>query len=244
MADTDLKPLLQKLDADCRLSDDDRQAVLGMPHSLRTVPPATYLIREGEPPRNCTILLSGFACRHKIVGAGGRQIISMQIPGDALDFHSLYLDCADHNAQTLTRATMAVVPMNVLKQLLEERPAIGRAVLSDILVEASVLREWIANVGRRNARTRIAHLLCEFAYRMNAQCLGSRRYELPMTQEQIGDACGLTAVHVNRSLRALEADGLIARDGRAVTFPDIERLRAVGDFSELYLHLEKRPRLT
>lgn len=243
MADADLKLIIRKLEASGKIKDEDVQAFLALPFTIRNLPAGSYLVREGEPPRICSFMLTGFAYRHKLVGDGGRQIVSLHIPGEAIDLQSLYLDCADHNAQTLTQATVAVVPMAAIRQLLAERPGIARAILLDMLVEASVLREWIANIGRRDARSRLAHLLCEFASRLDAQGLESGSYELPLTQEQLGDVLGLTSVHVNRSIRALEAEGLVSRHKRMVTFPDITRLREVGDFNPLYLHLDNHPLL-
>jgi CRP-like cAMP-binding protein len=108
----------------------------------------------------------------------------------------------------------------------------------DTLVDGSIFREWIANIGRRDAHTRMAHLLCEFALRLKVAGLGERdSYELPMTQEQLADATGLTPVHVNRTLRALDQEGLISRDKRAVRISDWKRLVAAGDFDSGYLHL-------
>jgi CRP-like cAMP-binding protein len=110
----------------------------------------------------------------------------------------------------------------------------------DTLVDGSIFREWIANVGRRNARERIAHLLCEFSLRLEAAGLGEHaRYTLPMTQEQLADCTGLTSVHVNRTVRRLEADGVISRTNRTVTVADWKRLAEEGDFSSAYLHLRE-----
>jgi CRP-like cAMP-binding protein len=105
------------------------------------------------------------------------------------------------------------------------------------LIDASIFREWVVNVGRRDSRARVAHLLCEFSLRLEAAGLArNHRYELPMTQEQLADAVGLTAVHVNRVLKQLGEDGLITRDRRTITIEDWQRLRDVGDFNERYLH--------
>ena len=110
----------------------------------------------------------------------------------------------------------------------------------DTLIDGSIFREWVVNVGRRDARTRIAHLLCEFARRLEVAGLAHEyRYELPMTQEQIADATGLTPVHVNRVLMALARDGLIERSKRFVAIPQWEALRRVAGFSETYLHLDQ-----
>jgi CRP-like cAMP-binding protein len=163
----------------------------------------------------------------------------VHIPGDALDFQNLFLDVSDHSVQTLTRAEAAFVPIRDLQVLARERPAVGHAILVKILVEASIFREWVLNVGRRDSKMRVAHLLCELGVRLDAEGLTEDyAYELPMTQEQLADAVGLTSVHVNRTLKALEAEGLIVRSKRSVSFPDWKRLRAVGDFNQRYLHLE------
>lgn len=239
MAESDLPltMLVQRLASLSPLDDDDRAALLELNGAVRTLEPATYLIREGEPPRTNAFLLSGFALRQKLTSDGARQIVGLQIPGDPLDFQLLYADAADHNVQTLTRAQVLVVPRPAVQELIETRPAIARAIMISILSDAAIVREWLLNVGRRDSRARLAHLLCEFTARMKAHGMdGPAAYELPMTQEQLGDALGLTAVHVNRTLRSLEAEGVLTRRGRRVEFNDWERIRRIADFSELYLH--------
>ena len=111
----------------------------------------------------------------------------------------------------------------------------------DTLVDGSIFREWIANVGRRDAQTRIAHLLCEFSLRLKVAGLGeANEYELPMTQDQLADCTGLTSVHVNRTLKNLEAKRLIERrSSRTVTIGDWKKLAEAGDFDSNYLHLRE-----
>jgi CRP-like cAMP-binding protein len=236
--------MLRKLEAYCPLDDEDRSAILDLPFVQRRLEAGSYFLREGERPMQCAVLVSGYAYRHKLSGDGHRQIVSLHIPGEALDFQNLYLDVADHNLQTLTGATLAMIPQEAIRGVFNERPAVGRAIMKSVLAEASISREWILNVGRRDARSRIGHLLCEFAVRMDAQGLnGPDGYHLPMTQEQIGDAVGLTSVHVNRTLKGLEADGLLFRNKRQISFPDWERLRDAGDFTKRYLHLGEQVKL-
>jgi CRP-like cAMP-binding protein len=137
----------------------------------------------------------------------------------------------------LTRGQVAEIPRERLEKLVLDNPNVGRAVMIFTLVEASIFREWVLNIGRRDARSRIAHLLCEFAYRMQAQGLSvGSVYELPMTQEQLADATGLTAVHVNRVLQGLQREGLIERERRIIRFPNWERMRDTADFNPRYLH--------
>ena len=237
LPETALQLLARQLDLHHRLTEDDKQAILGLPHKIRRLEAQSYTMREGDRPDRCAVLLQGFAIRHKLTGDGSRQILSINIPGEALDFQNLFLDESDHNVQMLTRGIVAEIPRSAIQALLLSHPEVGRAILVTALAEASIFREWAVNIGRRDSRTRIAHLLCEFAYRLSAQGLvGSGVYELPMTQEQLADATGLTAVHVNRVLQALQRDGLIDRDRRMVRFPSWQRRQDVADFNPLSLH--------
>jgi CRP-like cAMP-binding protein len=247
MADADhpLSPLIRRLDRNHSLTHEDRDALLALPYKLRWLDPATYTVREGDKPRICGVLVSGYAFRQKITGDGARQIIGLHIPGEALDFQNLFLEVSDHNVQMLTRAEVADVPITAFQQIALERPNVGRAIQVTSLIEASIFREWVLNVGRRDSRSRLAHLLCEFALRLEANGMArpDRGYELPMTQEQLADATGLTSVHVNRVLKVLETEGLIVRNRRNISFPDWRRLREVGDFNQRYLHLRDREEL-
>ena len=237
-----LSLLVDNLELHSDLSAEDRQAVLNLPHRTRVFESSSYLVSEGQRPTQCAVMLSGFAYRQKQTSGGARQIVSLHIPGEALDLQHLFLDTADHSIQMLTRGEVALVSMRDLQALVEARPALHRAVTRRILVEASIFREWVLNVGRRDARSRMAHLLCEFAIRMRvAGVVGDHGFELPITQEQFADAVGLTTVHVNRTLRSLDRDGFVKRDKRAISIPSWKRLAEIADFNERYLHLETEP---
>ena len=213
--------------------------------ALRTLPVVTrefsigqYILRDGDRPKYCSYLSDGYIYRHKIVGDGGRQIVSIHVPGDFVDAQNLLLGQSDHNIQALTDCTILMIPVDELMTVAMANPGIARALWRETLVEAATLREWVANIGRRDARARTAHMLCELAVRREHAGLGPREtFDLPMTQEQLGDALGLTAVHVNRTLKTLEAEGLITRNKRSVTVANWRGLRGAGDFTETYLHL-------
>ena len=223
-----------------RLADIDAAdvaAIEALTLAIETVPRARYLVRDGETTSRCCLLLEGVACRHKTTREGARQIVSFHLPGDILDVQHLLLDRADHNVQAITAARVAWVDKKDLRRLGQERPRIGQALWRDTLIDASIFREWVLNVGRRDARTRIAHMLCEFVARAAAVGLGSPEgFELPMRQEDIADATGLTPVHVNRMLQALGAEGIISRKGRRIEIADWDRMRKVADFDAAYLH--------
>ena len=236
--DNPLSLMVRKLAIHADLSAADRLTLLGLPFAYRELDAGSYLVREGDVPDQCAVLVSGFGYRQKLTGDGSRQIVSIHLPGDPLDLQHLFLDIADHNVQTLTRAEVAIVPREALRRAARSSEAISHAILVHILIEASIFREWILNIGRRSSGARLAHLLCEFAARLDAIGLGrDSGYELPMTQEQLADALGLTPVHVNRTLKALEDDGLITRHRRHVGFPAPSALRRMADFDPRYLHL-------
>lgn len=212
----------------------------GLPSEQRHVDPHRYIVREGERPPGCTILLSGLAYRQKLTIDGSRQILSVHIPGDFVDLEGSLLKVSDHNIQALTACDLAIIPKPALIELIDTHPRVARAMWIDTLIDASIFREWIVNVGRRDARSGLSHLLCEFARRLESVGMGrDGGYELPMTQEQLADALGLTPVHVNRVLKELEHEGLIEREKRFLRIPDWQRLRDVAGFNERYLHLEQ-----
>ncbi len=234
-----LERVVRRLESRVRLDSADRAAILELPLHTRTLEAATYIVREGEAVEVCVLLLSGFAYRHKVTGAGQRQILAVHMAGEFLDLQNSLLGIADHNVQALTRCEIALVPVAALRKLAHDRPQVGQAMWIDTLVDAAVFREWIVNVGRRDAIGRLAHLLCEFALRLEAAGLArDRRYELPMTQEQLADCTGLTPVHVNRVLKEMGRQGLIQRDKRSVEILDWDRLQFIGDFNTRYLHME------
>lgn len=231
---------VRRLESRSPLTESDRKAIRALPFTFRTLDPAAYMVREGETPQVCSLLLSGFAYRHKVTGSGERQILSVHLPGEFLDLQNSFLGIADHNVQALSRAEVAAVPVAALQRLANDHPAVALAMWIDTLIDAAIFREWIVNVGRRDATSRVAHLLCELALRLREAGLSEKDgYQLPMTQEQLADAVGLTPVHVNRVLQAMGRDRLIERDKRAVTIVDWDGLRHVGDFSTRYLHVER-----
>ena len=241
MSVPDLHPtfekLVRRLERRSPLGEEDRRALLSLPHSIKKLAAGAHIVRDGDPAEHCCLILSGFAYRYKITGEGGRQIISFHVAGEFVDLQNSLLGIADHSVQMLTDAEIALIPANAIQELAMTRPAIARTLWIDTLIDASIFREWVVNVGRRDSRARIAHLLCEFSLRLEAAGLASNHhYELPMTQEQLADAVGLTSVHVNRVLKQLGDEGLIRRDRRSITIEDWNRMRAAGDFNERYLH--------
>lgn len=239
-AQSGLEPLVRKLGRWQQFDQAERDAILALPFTTQRAERHQYLVRDQDRPTHCRVLLSGFAMRHKIVSGGQRQIVSIHMKGELVDLQNSMLGCADHSVQMLTDGEVAKISIDAIRELAFDRPRIGEALWMDTLVDGSIFREWIANIGRRDARTRIAHLLCELSLRLKVTGLGDETdYELPLTQEQLADATGLTSVHVNRTIKLLEKDGLIERTNpRLIRVPHWRNLANAGDFSSAYLHLD------
>lgn len=237
---TTLDRMVAKFATRAPLTEQDRKALLGLPYQSRWIDSGRYIVREGDTLPSATLILSGLAIRHKVTIDGARQILSVHIPGDFVDLEGALLNVADHNVQALTRCEIAVVKREAVVDLVDNHPRVGRAMWVDTLIDGSIFREWVVNVGRRSARSAMCHLLCEFARRLEIAGLAEEySYELPMSQEQLADALGITPVHVNRTLRELDREGLIRREKRFVYTKDWEALRRIGGFNELYLHLDQ-----
>ena len=239
-----LEPMVRKLQLWKELDETERAAVLALPHVISELDAAGYIVREGEEAKHSCVILSGFAYRQKIAKDGGRSISAVHMRGDVVDLQNSLLGTADHSVQALTHVKIAKIPRAAIIDLAFTFPKVGMAMWYDTLVDASIFREWILNISRRDAQTRIAHLLCEFGVRLESLGLGDRNsYEFPMTQEQVADATALTSVHVNRSLKALDARGLITRNARYIAVSDFSRLAKAGDFDDAFLHLSNADRM-
>jgi CRP-like cAMP-binding protein len=240
-APSSLEPLVRKLTYRAQLSAEDRAAIMALPFSVKMMERNQFIVRERELATHSCLMLSGYSIRSKLMATGNRQIVAIHMKGEMVDLQNSMLKVADHSVQMLTAGKVAMIPRDEIIRLTLERPTVAQAMWIDTLVDASIFREWVANVGRRDARTRVAHLLCEFAVRLRVAGLGKdTHYDLPMTQEQMADATGLTSVHINRTLKALEKEGLIERPNpRAIHIGDWRKLAEIGDFDTNYLHLQQ-----
>jgi len=232
-------PLLRKLSSIADLSEQEKQAILDLPVSIKVLEADTDIVRDGDGSSDCCIILGGLACRYKILPDGKRQIMGFYIPGDMPDLQSLFLPVMDHSIGTLVRSSIALVPHQSLRNMLRCYPNLNDIFWRDTLIDAAMFREWMIGLGRRSAYQRIAHVLCELQVRLNAVGLAQENgCELPITQNEFADALGLSTVHVNRVLQDLRRDGLIVLRGNMLEIPDWRALQAAGEFDPTYLHLK------
>jgi CRP-like cAMP-binding protein len=230
--------MMRKLESVTDLSDDDRTGVLGLPITVQEVGRGVDIVREGDRPSQCCLIVEGFACRYNVTSEGKRQIQSFHTPGDLPDLQSLHLKVLDHSLRTLTPSKLGFISHQSIHELCRRQPNVAAALWRDTLVDAAIFREWIVNVGRRDAHARIAHVLCEVFTRLKAVGLAEgNSFALPITQSELADATGLSHVHVNRTIQELRMAGLITLREGEVTILDMDGLRSAGDFDPIYLHL-------
>lgn len=230
--------LVRKLELFGPLPAEDKRLVDEVVCGSRRLGPRQDITHEGDSPTEVRLILEGFACRYKLLRNGRRQIMAYLVPGDLCDFQVFILNAMDHSIGTLSPCTVVDIPRSKILEL-SERPAIARALWWMTLVDEATLREWLVNIGQRNAPERIAHLFCEIHLRLETVGLAEvDRFKLPITQVDIANTMGLSPVHVSRALRTLRERNLVVFEGRTIIVPNLEQLKQVSGFNPNYLHLK------
>jgi CRP-like cAMP-binding protein len=236
-----LDMLVRKLESIASLSHEERQAIQGLPAKIRTLPRGQDIVRDGDQPSQCCLVLDGWMARYKDISEGRRQILSFYIPGDVPDLQSLHLAVMDHSLCAMSVSTVALIPHENLRMLITRFPNLAAALWRETLIDAAVFRTWMVGMGQRSARERMAHLFCEMYVKLHAVGLADHhRVDWPVTQIDMAYALGLSNVHVNRALQDLRGRGLITLDKRTLTILNWGALCEVAEFDPVYLHLEKR----
>lgn len=234
-------PWTMKMEHFARFSDAEKQRLDQLVSERQAQHRAGEdIIADGSHSPDCHVVLSGLACRYKMLPDGGRQIMAFLVPGDLCDAEIFILKRMDHGVGALTPTTTALISGGTMKQLLHDPGCMAEALWWGTMTDLGVLRERIVDHGRRGARERIAHLMYEMLVRHRMVGLAlSNAFAFPITQTDLADATGLTPVHVNRMLQGLRADRLIDWRGDTVTVPDPSGLKELAGFNASYLHLDR-----
>ncbi len=233
-------PLIAKLERSLVLSEAERAAIGAVPVTLETRRGGDGVVWVGDRPSRSFMILKGLLATSKSVADGGNQITCFHIPGDMPDLQSLHLDVMDSDIRALTDCQLAFMAHQDLRRLCDQHPRLAALLWRTTLVDAAMYREWVVNVGQRQAPSRIAHVFCELMLRMEAMGLArDKSCYLGLTQEDLGQATGLSLVHVNRTLQDLRAQGLISFGQGRLTIHDWNRLVELGDFRSDFLHLPR-----
>jgi CRP-like cAMP-binding protein len=229
--------LIRRLQVHNDLGPEDIQALQNLPIHAKEVPAHTNIVKEGDRPTTSCLVLDGFVCRSRNTVDGKRQILSIHISGDIPDLQSLHLHVLDHDVWTASPAKLGFITHDSLRELCSARPVITNALWRETLIDAALFREWIVNVGRRDARGAMAHLLMEQAHRLRAVGIGcGDEFPFPLTQLELADALGLTPVHVNRVLQGLRKDNVLEAEKDRVKILDPLRMKQIAGFEKDYLH--------
>jgi len=234
-----ISSLIRKLEHCGLLSTEEKRALENACGSVRLLTPRTNLVSEGDPAQRVNVILEGFACRYRLQSDGRRQVVGLLLPGDMCDIRVCILKRMDHSIGTLSPVRAAQISRETIDLLLERYPRLARAMWWSTLVEESITREWVVNVGHRTAFERMAHLFCEIFERLHTAGLTrGDSCDLPLTQAELSDALALSAVHVNRVLMEMRHNQLITLRNQQLTLHDYQALRNIAGFDARYLHLD------
>ena len=235
-------PMISKLAHAVALDDADRARLDDLVTAPVEMAARTEIAAEGQGSDHLRIVLSGYACRYKILADGQRAIVGLMLPGDVCDLHVQILGAMDHSIGTITECEVAFVGHDEIDALLIEFPRIARALWWSTLVDESILRQWLTNKGRLRADRQMIHLFCELYVRLEAVGLThDHGFSFPLTQEELADTLGIATVHAHRVLTTLRTRRLVSDQGRRIRFPDSAAAVAFASFDPAYLHLRSAP---
>ncbi|MCA6122038.1 Crp/Fnr family transcriptional regulator [Bradyrhizobium sp. WSM 1704] len=226
--------MIRKLRLHSELPNENIEALRSIVTPVKNMPEDSVIVREGDLSTQCCVIMSGFAYRSKVSETGKRQILSFHIAGDMPDLQGLPLKLMDHDLTTLSPAQVGFINHEALERVLVSRPALARALWRETLVDASLFRQWIVNLGTRSAAGRMAYLIAELRQRLGAMGLvANEQFDFPITQSKLADALGLSVVHVNRVLQTFRAEGVLDLRRSVVTLGDLEKIIELGGFEAL-----------
>jgi len=237
-----LEKFLRRLLLRSRLSKPEQEAILALPGQEVRTAAHRDIVRPGHRSTFSTLVVDGLVARFDQLANGHRQITALHIAGDFCDLHSLAVPETGWGMESLTDSVVRQVPHEALRKLVTGSPAIAIAFWRDTVVDSSLLAKWASALGRRSAKSRLAHLLCEMGTRVEHAGLGTAdNFDFPITQSQIADVLGITPVHLNRTMQALRQEQLLTTSGSRFSLPDRQRLCQIALFDPAYLLLTKQP---
>lgn len=237
-----LGSFLRKLEIRDTISAAEADVLAACAGDVVEFPSGADLVREGERPTSSLLVVDGYTTRYRDSPDGTRQIMAIHVPGDFVDLHSLLIKEMDHSVGALSPCRVVRFPHERLTRLTQAHPHLTRMLWLMTLIDSSIHREWLV-AASRPAPEQIAHLVCELYTRLNATgVVVDQTFSLPLTQAELGETLGLSAVHINRSLQQLRSEGLFTWQNQTIEILDWPALQRRAQFDPRYLHLVKEPR--
>jgi len=217
--------LAERLGHYVSLSAAEEEELSGLEEQHRAYKRGAVVTRENEGPRELYIVRSGWLHSSAVLGNGSRQIMRFHFQGDILGLPLLAFPDPPETVTAVSDTSLAPFSRERLGRLIDGHPRLAAMILSLAVADRVSLADRLASIGRTPARARVGALICElFSQLRRIGAVDGGSIQLPLTQEDIGDATGLTAVHVNRMLRWLVDDGIIARGSGQIRVLDEDRL--------------------
>jgi CRP-like cAMP-binding protein len=218
------------------MSDHEKALLENIIDEVERVPDGTCILERGKLANRSTLLVDGFIAR-VIEDGGNRNIVSVQVPGDFVDLHAFALKRLDHDVVTVGPSMVAYVTHAALAEVVATEPHLTRLLWFSTLLDAAIHREWILKLEQLRAGERLAHIICELWHRLNFVDLADPHgFNMPLLQTHLANACGTTAVHINRVIKSLRSQGLLELNRGRVTIPDREALERYAHFTADYLY--------
>lgn len=224
----------RSLGIDC---EEGLQALLPLVKVKGSISRGADIVATGGSTHCSTVLLNGTACRYKVTESGRRQIFTFQYPGDFCDLNRYVLAESDDAVAALSECSVGIIRHEDLERITRQYPEMGQALWRNVMVEASIFREWLLNVGQRPALARIANLICEQMVRLDA--VGIDGTVIPLTQVDLADAAAVSPVHMNRTVQDLRELGILARSSRYIEVVHRDRLVDIAKFNGRYLNIHQ-----
>jgi CRP-like cAMP-binding protein len=220
------------------LSYEDRAAIERLSSRVRTLPKGQDLYRDGDRPTDVVVVLSGVLYRHSTSRQGKHQVHSFYIASEAPCLETLHIDYLDHDVGAAADCVIGLISDQEVYALIDQRPNVRAMLWRQTLVQAAIYRQWLLRNSNLSAIAALAHLMCELTTRSRAAGLSDgTRCSLPITQEHLANALGLTSVHMNRTMQALRQTGLAEWRSGELRINDWPALAELGEFDPRYLHL-------
>jgi CRP-like cAMP-binding protein len=233
--------MIKRLGLIGQLAEEDREALLSIAGEERDLQPGEDILTDGQRPTFSVIVLAGLLQRYTLGPGGGRQIHSFYLPNDTPSLEAIHIGRMDNNLGAVAPSRVGIVPFSELHRVMNARPNVLALIWRETLVQASMLRSWLMRNSQMLAHAQMAHLFCEMMLRSKAYGLvEGDSCNLPVTEDDLACALGMSTVHVTRTLMLLRSAGLAEfRDG-GLTVRDTEKLAELAAFDPTYLHLEQR----
>lgn len=221
------------------LSDSEKQVLENALSRVVDLPARKVLIRKGELVEQSTYLVEGYMLRYIDGIDGDRQIVCVHVPGDFVDLHAFAMKRLDHDVCALGDAKIAYVPHQALSDIMRNEPHLARILWSSTLLDAAMHREWIFRLGRLSAIARLAHFICELHARMDfVGLVKDDRLHIPLTQQDLAEICGISAIHINRMAAELREANIATLARPVLNIHNLQALKDMCQFDGSYLYGE------